>query len=46
MNISIMLLRARYLVDVISYNQVRGMPFKSDELRQVIEDVIANGAIQ
>jgi len=41
-----MLLRARYLVDVISYNQVRGMPFKSDELLQVIEDVNANGAIQ
>ncbi len=38
-----LLLRAKYLVDVISYNQVRGLPFKSDELRQVIEDVIANG---
>ena len=41
-----LLIRATYLVDVISYNQVRGMPFKSDELRQVIEDVIANGAAQ
>jgi len=38
-----LLLRAKYLVDVMSYNQVRGLPFKSDELRQVIEDVIANG---
>ena len=41
-----LLIRGTYLVDVISYNQVRGMPFKSDELRQVIEDVIANGAAQ
>ncbi len=37
-----LLLRGRYLVDVLSYNQVRGMPFKSDELVNVIEDVIAN----
>ena len=39
-----MLLRAKYLVDVISFTQVRGMPFKSDELLQAIEDVLANGA--
>ncbi|NQU35976.1 MAG: 2-oxoacid:acceptor oxidoreductase subunit alpha, partial [Actinobacteria bacterium] len=37
-----LLLRGRYLVDVISYNQVRGMPFKTDELVDVIEDVIAS----
>lgn len=37
-----LLLRGRYLVDAISYNQVRGMPFKSDELATVIKDVIAS----
>ena len=37
-----LLLRGRYLVDVLSYNQVRGMPFKTDELVTVIEDVIAS----
>ena len=37
-----LLLRAKYLVDVISYNQVRGMPFKSDELAGVITDVLEN----
>ncbi|MEU6715929.1 2-oxoacid:acceptor oxidoreductase subunit alpha [Nonomuraea sp. NPDC046802] len=35
-----MLLRARYLVDVISYNRVRGLPFKAEELAGVIQDVI------
>ncbi|MEU6424862.1 2-oxoacid:acceptor oxidoreductase subunit alpha [Microbispora sp. NPDC046973] len=35
-----MLLRARYLVDVISYNRVRGLPFKAAELASVIQDVI------
>ncbi|MGW5261822.1 2-oxoacid:acceptor oxidoreductase subunit alpha [Microbispora sp. NPDC004025] len=35
-----MLLRARFLVDVISYNRVRGLPFKAAELAAVIEDVI------
>jgi 2-oxoglutarate ferredoxin oxidoreductase subunit alpha len=37
-----LLLRGCFLVDVLSYNQVRGMPFKSDELVNVIEDVIAS----
>ena len=36
-----MLLRAKYLVDAIGYNQVRGMPFKADELASVIEEVAA-----
>ncbi|NEE00282.1 2-oxoacid:acceptor oxidoreductase subunit alpha [Phytoactinopolyspora halotolerans] len=31
-----MLLRARYLVDVIGHNQVRGLPFKAEELAEVI----------
>jgi 2-oxoglutarate ferredoxin oxidoreductase subunit alpha len=35
-----MLLRARFLIDVISYNRVRGLPFKAEELAAVIQDVI------
>ena len=35
-----MLLRGRYLVDVIGYNQVRGLPFKAEELQGVIQDVM------
>jgi 2-oxoglutarate ferredoxin oxidoreductase subunit alpha len=34
--------RAEYLVDAVSYNRVRGMPFKADELAGVIEDVITS----
>jgi 2-oxoglutarate ferredoxin oxidoreductase subunit alpha len=36
-------IRARYLVDAISYNQVRGLPFTSAELESVLEEVIKNG---
>ncbi|MEV0420030.1 2-oxoacid:acceptor oxidoreductase subunit alpha [Streptosporangium canum] len=35
-----LLLRARFLVDIISYNRVRGLPFKAEELAGVIQDVI------
>ncbi|POM25466.1 2-oxoglutarate oxidoreductase subunit KorA [Actinomadura rubteroloni] len=35
-----LLLRGRFLIDVISYNQVRGLPFKSEELAGVLRDVI------
>jgi 2-oxoglutarate ferredoxin oxidoreductase subunit alpha len=35
-----LLLRARFLIDVISYNRVRGLPFKAEELAAVIQDVI------
>jgi len=35
-----LVLRGRFLVDVISYNQVRGLPFRAAELASVIEDVI------
>ncbi|HEX6338076.1 MAG TPA: 2-oxoacid:acceptor oxidoreductase subunit alpha [Jiangellaceae bacterium] len=35
-----LLLRAKFLVDVIGYNKVRGLPFKADELATVIKDVI------
>jgi 2-oxoglutarate ferredoxin oxidoreductase subunit alpha len=36
-----MLLRARYLVDVDCWSQVRGEPIKPGTLRQVIRDKIA-----
>jgi 2-oxoglutarate ferredoxin oxidoreductase subunit alpha len=35
-----MLVRARFLVDAISYNRVRGMPFKAEELASVSTGVI------
>jgi 2-oxoglutarate ferredoxin oxidoreductase subunit alpha len=35
-----LLLRGRYLIDVIGYNRVRGLPFKAEELQDVIQDVI------
>ncbi len=34
-----MLLRARYLVDVVSYNRVRGMPFSASELTGAITEL-------
>jgi len=34
-----LLIRGRFLVDAIGYNQVRGMPFKADELAAVITEV-------
>ncbi len=37
-----LLLRGRFLSDVISYNRVRGLPFSAAELAGVIQDVIAN----
>jgi 2-oxoglutarate ferredoxin oxidoreductase subunit alpha len=37
-----LVLRGRYLTDVISYNRVRGLPFRAAELAGVIQDVIAN----
>ena len=35
-----MLLRSRFLVDVIGYNKVRGLPFKAEELADVLREVI------
>ncbi len=35
-----LLVRARYLVDAITYNKVRGLPFSAAELADVIRDVI------
>jgi 2-oxoglutarate ferredoxin oxidoreductase subunit alpha len=37
-----LLLRGKYLIDVISYNRVRGLPFRAAELADVIKDVIAS----
>ncbi|GAA0961482.1 2-oxoacid:acceptor oxidoreductase subunit alpha [Actinocorallia libanotica] len=34
------LLRAKYLIDVVGYNRVRGLPFKAEELADVIRDVM------
>ena len=34
-----MLLRAKFLVDTVGYNQVRGMPFKSSELVDAITEI-------
>lgn len=35
-------IRARYLVDAMSYNQVRGLPFTAAELDGMLEEVIKN----
>jgi 2-oxoglutarate/2-oxoacid ferredoxin oxidoreductase subunit alpha len=35
-----MLLRARYLVDIESHTQVRGLPFRAAELAAVMQDAI------
>ncbi|MCY9787475.1 2-oxoacid:acceptor oxidoreductase subunit alpha [Nocardiopsis sp. EMB25] len=38
-----LLLRGRYLVDVIGYNKVRGLPFGAEELAGVLQEVIDRG---
>ena len=38
-----MLIRAKYLVDAISVTQVRGLPFKADELSEMLLNVINHG---
>ena len=35
-----MLLRARYLVDAVSYTKVAGLPFKAEELQGVFTDIV------
>jgi 2-oxoglutarate/2-oxoacid ferredoxin oxidoreductase subunit alpha len=37
-----LLLRAKYLVDIVGYTQVRGLPFKADELAGVISDLVSS----
>jgi 2-oxoglutarate/2-oxoacid ferredoxin oxidoreductase subunit alpha len=36
------LIRARYLVDAISVTQVRGLPFKAEELAEMLQGVITH----
>ncbi|WP_110208363.1 2-oxoacid:acceptor oxidoreductase subunit alpha [Nocardioides daejeonensis] len=36
-----LLLRAKYLVDVVGYNQVRGLPLKAADLADAIGDLVA-----
>ena len=38
-----LLLRARFLVDAVSYTKVAGLPFKAEELQRVITDIIEGG---
>jgi 2-oxoglutarate ferredoxin oxidoreductase subunit alpha len=35
-------IRGRYLVDALPYNQVRGLPFTATELESMLEDVVKN----
>jgi 2-oxoglutarate ferredoxin oxidoreductase subunit alpha len=35
-------IRSRFLVDAIAYNQVRGLPFTAGELESVLEEVVKN----
>jgi 2-oxoglutarate/2-oxoacid ferredoxin oxidoreductase subunit alpha len=35
-----MILRARYLIDIVSHTQVRGLPFRAAELAAVLQDAI------
>ncbi|HEX2903797.1 MAG TPA: 2-oxoacid:acceptor oxidoreductase subunit alpha [Jatrophihabitans sp.] len=37
------LVRARYLVDVVSLTQVRGLPFKAAELADMLQGVVTDG---
>jgi 2-oxoglutarate ferredoxin oxidoreductase subunit alpha len=36
-----LLVRAKYLVDAFGYNQVRGLPFRAEELADVLEHFIS-----
>ena len=39
-----LLVRARYLIDAVGYNKVRGLPFTSAELAEAIEQVAEQGS--
>jgi 2-oxoglutarate ferredoxin oxidoreductase subunit alpha len=39
------LIRAKYLIDAISVTQVRGLPFKAEELAEMLASVIEHGAV-
>jgi 2-oxoglutarate ferredoxin oxidoreductase subunit alpha len=36
------LIRAKYLIDAISVTQVRGLPFKADELAEMLQGVVSH----
>jgi 2-oxoglutarate/2-oxoacid ferredoxin oxidoreductase subunit alpha len=36
-------IRARYLIDAIPYNQVSGLPFTAAKLESMLEEVVKNG---
>ena len=36
-------IRARYLVDALPFNQVSGLPFTAAKLETMLEDVVKNG---
>ncbi|HEX4703202.1 MAG TPA: 2-oxoacid:acceptor oxidoreductase subunit alpha [Pseudonocardiaceae bacterium] len=38
-----LLLRAKFLVDAVSYTKVAGLPFKAEELQHVLTDIIEGG---
>jgi 2-oxoglutarate ferredoxin oxidoreductase subunit alpha len=40
-----LLLRARYLVDVVGYNRVRGLPFTSTEIAEAVTDLVKSGSV-
>ena len=40
-----LLLRARYLVDAVGYNRVRGLPFTSAEIAERVEKLAADDAV-
>ncbi|MBX6388934.1 MAG: 2-oxoacid:acceptor oxidoreductase subunit alpha [Frankia sp.] len=39
------LIRANCLVDTVSYTQLRGLPFRADELEQVFANIITGGEV-
>jgi len=36
-------IRARYLIDAVPFNQVSGLPFTAATLENMLEDVVKNG---
>jgi 2-oxoglutarate ferredoxin oxidoreductase subunit alpha len=36
-------IRARYLVDALPFNQISGLPFTAAKLENMLEDVVKNG---
>jgi 2-oxoglutarate ferredoxin oxidoreductase subunit alpha len=37
-----MLVRAKFLVDAISFTQVRGMPFRASDLAEMLQGVLTH----